>query len=93
MQKQKSVRARKKRRMSYNAKTRLWLVLCYPVGLTRMWRSRCSWKLGTKYLISSIALVVLAAALVLWFKLYGRDRRYGKSNKGYRQHAYRGRRR
>ena len=41
----------------------------------------------------AIALVVLVAALVLWFKLYGRDRRYGKSNKGYRQHAYRGRRR
>ena len=50
--------------MSYNARTRLWLVLCYPVGLTRMWRSRCSWKLGTKYLISSIALVVLAAVLL-----------------------------
>ena len=43
--------------------------------------------------IAAIALVVLAAALVLWFKLYGRDRRYGKSNKGYRQHSYRGRRR
>ena len=43
--------------------------------------------------IAAIALVVLAAALVLWFRLYGRDRRYGKSNKGYRQHSYRGRRR
>ena len=43
--------------------------------------------------IAAIALVVLVAALVLWFKLYGRDRRYGKSNKGYRQHSYRGRRR
>ena len=43
--------------------------------------------------IAAIALVVLVAALVLWFKLYGRDRRYGKSNKNYRQHAYRGRRR
>lgn len=43
--------------------------------------------------IAAIALVVLVTALVLWFKLYGRDRRYGKSNKGYRQHSYRGRRR
>ncbi|OLA45654.1 MAG: hypothetical protein BHW34_02540 [Firmicutes bacterium CAG:176_59_8] len=43
--------------------------------------------------IAAIALVVLVAALVLWFKLYGRDRRYGKSSKGYRQHSYRGRRR
>ena len=42
---------------------------------------------------STIALIVLAVALVLWFRLYGRNRRYGKSNKNYRQHAYRGRRR
>ena len=65
MQKREPTRKRaKRRRMSYDARTRLWLVLCYPVGLTRMWRSRCSWKLGTKYLISSIALVVLAAVLL-----------------------------
>lgn len=64
LQKQKSVRARKKRRMSYNAKTRLWLVLCYPVGLTRMWRARCSWSLGKKYAVSSIALVVLLAVML-----------------------------
>ena len=43
--------------------------------------------------IAAIALIVLAVALVLWFRLYGRNRRYGKSNKNYRQHAYRGRRR
>ena len=40
-----------------------------------------------------MGIVVSVAALVLWFKLYGRDRRYGKSSKGYRQHSYRGRRR
>ena len=54
----------RRRRMSYNAKTRLWLVLCYPVGLTRMWRARCNWKLGTKYAVSSVALIVLAAVLL-----------------------------
>lgn len=65
MQKREPVRKRaKRRRMSYDARTRLWLILCYPVGLTRMWRSRCNWKLSTKYLISSIALVVLAAVLL-----------------------------
>ena len=65
LQDRRPVRRRaKRRRMSYNARTRLWLILCYPVGLTRMWRGRCTWKLGTKYLISSIALVVLAAVML-----------------------------
>ena len=65
LQKREPVRRRaRRRRMSYNARTRLWLILCYPLGLTHMWRSRCSWKLGTKYAISSIALVVLAAVIL-----------------------------
>lgn len=65
LQRQNPVRKRaKRRRMSYNAKTRLWLVLCYPVGLTRMWRARCSWRLRTKYAISCIALVLLAGVLL-----------------------------
>ena len=40
-----------------------------------------------------LALVVLVAALVLWFRFYGRNRRYGKpGSKQYRHHSYRGRR-
>lgn len=43
--------------------------------------------------IAVLALVVLVAALVLWFRFYGRNRRYGKpSSKQYRHHSYRGRR-
>ena len=39
-------------------------------------------------------LVVLAIAVLVWFRLYGRTRRYGRaSGKRYRQHTYRGRRR
>ena len=39
-------------------------------------------------------LVVLAIAVLVWFRLYGRTRRYGRaSSKRYRQHTYRGRRR
>lgn len=57
-------RRARKRRMSYNAKTRLWLLMCYPIGLTRMWRARCNWRLSTKYALSSIALVALAAVLL-----------------------------
>ena len=41
----------------------------------------------------AIALVVLVIALVLWFRLYGRNRRYGKAgSKQYHHHSYRGRR-
>ncbi len=43
--------------------------------------------------IAVIALLVLAVALVLWFRIYGRNRRYGKGgNTQYRHHTYRGRR-
>ena len=51
--------------MSYNGKTLLWLLLCFPVGLTRMWRSRCSWRLGVKYALSSVVLAALAAVMLL----------------------------
>ena len=44
--------------------------------------------------IAAIVLVVLVIAALVWFRLYGRTRRYGKaSSKRYHQHAYRGRRR
>lgn len=57
--------ARRKRRMSYNRKTLLWLLLCFPVGLSHMWRSRCRWSLGVKYAVSSLAVAALAAVLLL----------------------------
>ncbi len=48
----------------------------------------------TSVRIAAVAIVVLAVALLLWFKLYGRDRRYGsKSGRSYRQNNYHGRRR
>ena len=44
--------------------------------------------------IAAIALLVLVVALVLWFRFYGRNRRYGKAgSKQYRHHSYHGRRR
>ena len=44
--------------------------------------------------IAAIVLVVLAIAVLVWFRLYGRTRRYGRaSSKRYRQHTYHGRRR
>lgn len=43
--------------------------------------------------IAAVALIVLIVALVLWFRFYGRNRRYGKSgSKQYRHNSYRGRR-
>ena len=44
--------------------------------------------------IAAIVLVVLVIAVLVWFRLYGRTRRYGRaSSKRYRQHTYHGRRR
>ena len=43
--------------------------------------------------IAAIALLVLIVALVLWFRFYGRNRRYGKAgSKQYRHRSYHGRR-
>ena len=43
--------------------------------------------------IAAIALLVLVVALVLWFRCYGRNRRYGKAgSKQYRHRSYHGRR-
>ena len=39
------------------------------------------------------AVVLLIIAVLVWFRLYGRTRRYGRSGRRYRHHAYRGRRR
>lgn len=54
----------KKRRGMRNGKTLLWLLLCFPVGLTKMWRSSCTWHVGVKYAVSSIVLVALAAVML-----------------------------
>lgn len=44
--------------------------------------------------IAAVALLVLAIALVLWFRLYGRNRRYGKAgSKHFHHRPYHGRRR
>ncbi len=51
---------RPRRRMSYNAKTLLCLVLCFPVGFTRMLSPACSWHRAVKCVFT----MLLAAALV-----------------------------
>ena len=43
--------------------------------------------------IITIVVVLLIIAVLVWFRLYGRTRRYGRSGRRYRHHAYRGRRR
>ena len=53
-----------RRRKNRNGNTLLWLFLCYPVGLTKMWKSSCTWKLGVKYAVSSLALVAVAAVML-----------------------------
>ena len=52
-----------RRRNPRNGKALLWLFLCYPVGLTKMWKSSCTWKLGVKYAVSSLAFIIVGVAL------------------------------
>ncbi|MGI6174406.1 MAG: hypothetical protein ACOYI8_11010 [Christensenellales bacterium] len=54
---------KKKRPHSGNRALALWLVLCYPVGLYKVWKRRCKWKIWAKLLLTipAVAIVVFAA--------------------------------
>ena len=47
----------------YNLNTFLWL-WCFPVGLSKMWRSRCTWPRGVKIGITAAMAAVLAAVFL-----------------------------
>lgn len=54
----------KKRINSENVKTALWL-WCFPVGLSKLWRARCTWPLGVKIGITAAMAAVLVAVFVI----------------------------
>ena len=56
----RSAKRPRQRGLSYNLKTFLWL-WCFPVGLSKMWRSRCTWPRGVKIGITALMAGVLAA--------------------------------
>ena len=64
--KKKPQRASKPRRkpMSENMKTLLWLWFP-PVGLTRMWRSGCTWRQGVKIGITAAMAAILLAVFII----------------------------
>lgn len=82
---QKRNRNRRKvnmRKNRYNRRTLLWLVLFFPVGLTRMLSGACSWKPGVKYAVTGLVFAALAAVLIFpspypsiqgGIELYGED--------------------
>ena len=53
-------RPRKRGFNRYNLTTALWL-WCFPVGLSKMWRSRCTWPKGVKIGITALMAAVIAA--------------------------------
>ena len=48
----------------YNLNTALWL-WCFPVGLSKMWRSRCTWPRGVKIAITAAMAAIIAAIFIL----------------------------
>ena len=42
----------------------MWLVLFFPVGLTRMISSACTWRRGTKYAVGALCCAILAAVVI-----------------------------
>lgn len=47
-----------------NVITALWL-WCFPVGLSKMWRSRCTWPKPVKVFITALMAAVLAAVFIV----------------------------
>ena len=47
-----------------NLNTLLWL-WCFPVGLSKMWRSRCTWPRGVKIGITAAMAAILAAIFLI----------------------------
>jgi hypothetical protein len=45
-------------------KTILWLVCCFPIGLTMMWRKNCRWPVGVKYVVSACMAILLVAVIL-----------------------------
>lgn len=54
----------RKRINSENVKTALWL-WCFPVGLSKLWRAKCTWPLGVKIGITAAMAAVLVAIFVI----------------------------
>ena len=54
----------KRPRNPSNVKTALWL-WCFPVGLSKMWRSSCTWRTGVKIGITVAMAAVLAAVFIV----------------------------
>ncbi len=50
--------------MSYNGKTLLWLFVFFPIGLSRMWRWKCSWHPAVKAAVTAPVLLALLAVML-----------------------------
>lgn len=52
-------------RKKESRKTAIWLLLCFPYGLARMWRASCQWNILVKSLVTA-AIAALICVIALW---------------------------
>lgn len=52
-------------RRGENRGTVMWLVLCFPYGLIRMWRASCRWHVAIKSLVTA-SVAALICVIALW---------------------------
>jgi len=55
---------RPKRVNPANRKALKWLLLCFPVGVTLMWKHACTWRRGVKYAVTCAMVAVLCAVFL-----------------------------
>ena len=54
---------RRKKINRYNRKSLIWLVLFAPVGLTMMWKRKCSWKTVSKWAVTALVFAVALSVI------------------------------
>jgi len=61
----KSAPRRRRRSNPANKKTLKWLLLCFPVGVTLMWKHACTWRRSVKFAVTAAMTAIICAVFLL----------------------------
>ena len=56
---------RRRRSNPANKRTLKWLLLFFPVGVTMMWKSACTWRRGVKFAVTGAMVAIICGVFLL----------------------------